>query len=464
VGTALGSGNWKWLALGFLFGLVCAGGAVAYLNWGAGSADAESQSDSASNDGSGAEHVQVVHPDRGKMPRVTRQPGTVLSFESARLHAEVSGYIKEQTVDIGSKVKRGDVLIKIDVPELEKIRDKWKATVVQADARISQAEARLKTAKAAVRAAVAKIVQANANFKSARSMRAYRNLQLQLTQDLYARRSIEENQVDIAKERFEAAVETLNAAEAAITTAEAEKEATDAKVDLAKADIEAAKADVEVAKAELAHAEVMVKFATITSPYDGFITQRSKQPGDLVKTGAEGAGNEPLLTVERTDKMRVVVQIHDRDVPFCDPGDAATVEIDALPGEKFAAKIARIAESEDPRTKLMRVEIDLPNKKGKLKQGMYGWVTIVLDPEAEQLSIPSSCLVGKSQEGKGSVYVVRDGCAKLVPVRIGSDDGQLVAIESGLNPTDKVIVQAPTSLRDGASVEVAHSEASARAP
>ena len=464
MGTALGSGNWKWLALGFLFGLCCAGGAVAYLTWGTSSADAEAQNDLASNGKSGYEHVQVVHPEKGKMPRITRQPGTVQSFESARLYAEVSGYIKEQTVDIGSKVKRGDVLIKIDVPELEKLRDKWNAMVMQANARIAQAEARLKTAKSAVRAADAKIVQANANFKSARSMRAYRNLQLQLTQQLYARQSIEENQVEIAKERHEAAVETLNAAEAAITTAEAEKEATEAKVDLARADIDAAKADVEVAKAELAHAEVMVRFATITSPYDGYVTQRSKLPGDLVKNSAEGAGGEPLLTVERTDKMRVVVQIPDRDVPYCDPGDAATVEIDALPGEKFPAKIARIAESEDPRTKLMRVEIDLPNKKGKLKQGMYGWVTILLDPEAEQLSIPSSCLIGRTQEGKGSVYVVRDGRAMLVQVRVGSDNGQLVAIESGLTPADQVITQASPSLRDGAPVEVAHSEAAARAP
>ena len=464
MGTALGAGNWKWLALGFLFGLCCAGGAVAYLTWGTSPADAESQSESASSEKSGYERVQVVHPEKGKMPRETRQPGTVLSFESAKLHAEVSGYIKEQTVDIGSRVKRGDVLIKIDVPELEKLRDKWKAMVTQADARVEQANARLKTAKSAVRAAEAKIVQANANFKSARSMRSYRNLQLQLTQRLFATRSIEENQVDIAKERFEAAVETLNAAEAAITTAEADKEAADSKVDLAKADIDAAKGDVEVAKAELAHAEVMVQFATITSPYDGIITQRSKFPGDLVKTGGEAAGNEPLLTVERTDKLRVVVQIPDRDVPYCDPGDAAIVEIDALPGEKFPAKIARIAGAEDPRTKLMRVEIDLPNKNGRLKQGMYGWVKIVLDPEAEQLSIPSSCLVGKTQEGKASVYVVRDGSAKLVPVRIGSDNGQLVAIESGLNPTDQVIAQAPPSLRDGTPIELVHAESSARAP
>jgi RND family efflux transporter MFP subunit len=455
VGTSLGSGNWKWLTLGLLFGLCCTWGAVAYLTWGPTSVDAESRpSVDPSDTPPEALHVQVIHPEKGKMPRITRQSGTVLSFDSVKLYAEVSGYIKDQPVDIGTKVKRGDVLIKIDVPELEKLRDKWKATVSQAEARVKQADARLKAASAAVKAAEAKIVQANASFRSARSWRAYRSLQLQQTQELFATRSIEEKLVDQSKERYEAAVETLNAAEAAITTAEAEKDAAEAKVELARADIAAAQADVKVAEAELAHADVMVKFADIVAPYNGYVTQRSKLPGDFVKAGAESTGGEPLLTVERTDKMRVVVQVPDRDVPYCDPGDAATVEIDALPGEKFPAKISRIAESEDPRTKLMRVEIDLPNKKGKLKQGMFGWVTIVLDPEAEQLSIPSSCLIGRTHEGNGSVYVVRDGNAKLVPVRIGSDNGQLVAVESGLNPKDQVITQAPPALRDGTPVEV----------
>jgi RND family efflux transporter MFP subunit len=366
-------------------------------------------------------------------------------------------------VDIGDKVKRGDVLIKIDVPELEKLRDKWTAMIAQAQARVEQAEASMATAKADVKAAEAKVVQANANARSAKAWRRFRALQLQRMQELHAVKAVEEKLVDEAMEYYEAAKEKEYAAEAAITTAEAELDAANAKIKKAKADIDAASADVDVDKAERDHAEVMVKFATITSPYNGYITQRSKLPGDFVKTGAEGIGNDPLLTVERTDKMRVVVQIPDSDVPYCDPGDAATVEIDALPGQKFPAKVSRIAESEDPRTKLMRVEIDLPNKTRKLKQGMYGWVTIVLDPEAEQLSMPSYCLVSRAQDGKGSVFVVRDGIAKLVQVQIGADNGQLVAIRSGLTPKDEVIVQAPPSLRDGMAVVVGGPEVSARA-
>jgi RND family efflux transporter MFP subunit len=146
------------------------------------------------------------------------------------------------------------------------------------------------------------------------------------------------------------------------------------------------------------------------------------------------------------------VQVPDPDVPYCRPGEAAVVEIDALPGKKFDAKVARIARSEDPNTKLMHVEVDVPNPTGEIRQGMFGWVTIILDKQSDRLSVPTSCLVGKSQDGKGSLWVVREGRARLVPVRLGGDDGDRVAIQSGLSDRDQVIVQAPPELEDGTPV------------
>jgi RND family efflux transporter MFP subunit len=427
---------------------------AAYLTWGAVSVEAQSQPEGRESDGVSILRAQVVRPEKGKMPRVTRQPGTVLSFDSVRLFAEVSGYIKNQVVDIGDKVKRNQTLIQLDVPELEKQRDKCAAIVTQAKARVSQAEARRKAARAETKAADAKIVQANANYRSSKAWRAFRDLQLHRTELLFASHSLEEKLVEEAKEHFEAAVETENAAKAAIKTAEAEREVVDAKVLQADADIAAAEADVKVAEAELGRANVMVDFGTIRAPYDGYITQRSKLPGDFVKAGTEGA-SEPLLTVERTDKMRIVVQIPDRDVPYCDPGDEAKIEIDALPNEKFPpAKVARIARSEDSQTKLMRVEIDVANREGKLRQGMFGWVTIVLDRSPEQMSIPSSCLVGKARDGSATVYVVRDGVARLVPIKYGEDNGRLVAVNSGLSFKDQVISQAPLGLHDDMAVEI----------
>jgi RND family efflux transporter MFP subunit len=454
VGTASGNRIWGWLAAITVLATIGLGGAAAYLTWGTPSVEAESPQETQEPESAAPFRVRAVHPEKGKMPRITRQPGNVLSFDSVGLFAEVSGYIKHQAVDIGAKVKSGQTLIEIEVPELKAQRTKCEAVVEQKEACVRQAEARRKAAFADIKSADAKIVQSRANANSAQSWLKYRKLQLDRISRLVKDNALEEKLYEESMERHEAAAETLNAAKAAIKTSEAEREAVGARVEQADADIVSAKADVAVAKAELERAKVMVDFATIRAPFDGYVTTRSKLPGDFVKAGTEGAA-EPLLTVERTDKMRVVVQIPDRDVPYCDPGDEASVEIDALPGVIFPpAKISRIARSEETHTKLMRVEIDVENKDGKLRQGMFGWVTIVLDRSPEQLSIPTSCLVGKARDGSATVYVVREGIARLIPIKYGADNGRLVAVESGLTLRDEVISDAPPGLHEDMRVEI----------
>jgi RND family efflux transporter MFP subunit len=147
--------------------------------------------------------------------------------------------------------------------------------------------------------------------------------------------------------------------------------------------------------------------------------------------------------------MRVVVQIPDRDVPYCDPGDPATVELDALPGQKIPlAKVSRVSMSEDAETRLMHVEVDVPNPTGKIRNGMYGRVTILLE-KSKFVAVPSSCLVGKVKDGQGSVYVVRDGHLRLTPVRIGADNGLQVGIAAGLTAEDAVVVHPGEGLSDG---------------
>ena len=123
------------------------------------------------------------------------------------------------------------------------------------------------------------------------------------------------------------------------------------------------------------------------------------------------------------------------------------IEIDALPGEKFTGAISRIADSEDTQTRLMRVEIDLPNPKDRIHQGMFGRTTILLD-RVKTPSIFSSCLVGKTNEGKGSVYVVRDGHVHLTPVDIGQDNGVRVGILRGLTGKEQVVRRPPNNLGD----------------
>jgi RND family efflux transporter MFP subunit len=402
--------------------------------------------------------VEVIHPQRGGMDRTTVQPGSVQAYESAQLYAEVSGYMKTQTVDIGDRVKKGQLLAEVDVPDLDVQETRSKAALDQARARVKVAKARVASAQAALEVAKAGVTKAEATAKSTAAMKKFREIQFHRMQELFALKSIDERLVDEKQEQWDAAVEAHNAAWAAIATAKAQVMAEEANIKQAEADVTDAEAAVEVAQAELAKAQVMLKFAKIVSPLDGVVTKRNFFPGDFVRGAKEGGPQVPVLTVERTDLMRVVVQIPDRDVPFADPGDPAMVEIDALPGKKFPAKVSRIASSEDPQTRLMRVEIDLRNPTGKIRRGMYGRVTIVLEPSADVYSVPPSCLVGKAEDGKGSVFVVREDHAHLVPVQIGADNGLRVAVRAGIDANDEVIVNPPSGLRDEMPVVVSASK------
>jgi RND family efflux transporter MFP subunit len=411
--------------------------------------------------GKPAMRVDVLHPQVGGMDRTTEQPGTVIAYESALLYAEVPGYLKKLNVDIGSRVTKGQVLAEISVPELDTQVKRCAAAVDEAKANVTVKKARVESAKADLEVAKAGVVKAEATAKSAKAMRTYREKRLTRYEKLFASSSIEEELVDEAKDHAEAAIEAERAARAAIPAAEALVVASNAKIQQADAEVADALAGVEVAQSQLDNAQVQVKFATIVSPYDGVVTQRNFFPGDFIKSATQGS-QLPLLAVERTDKMRVVVHVPDRDVPFTDPGDEAIVEIDALPGQLFKGTVARLAKSEDPQTRLMRTEIDLDNPTGKISQGMYGKVTIILEKSAKLLSVPSSSLVGKTADGKGELYVVRDGRAHRVTVQLGADNGLRVAVLSGIKADDEVVAHPSDALRDGLEVTATLPEEAAK--
>jgi RND family efflux transporter MFP subunit len=275
--------------------------------------------------------------------------------------------------------------------------------------------------------------------------------------EISASRSIEDKLVDEYTSHRDAVREAEISAKEGVTNARENLAAAEARIRVADADIKVADAEVKVAQAELEKAQVLLQFATVVAPFDGVITQRNFFPGDYVRAANEGGSHTSLLTVQRTDKMRVVVQVPDRDVPYCDPGDPAVVEIDALPGEKFPAKVARVARSEDNNTRLMRVEIDLLNPSGRICNGMYGNVTILLE-KSKALAIPSSCLVDRTSQDKANVYVVRDGRAHLTPVVIEADNGLRVAIRTGLTSKDAVILHPSSEIEENTEVVVSPGE------
>lgn len=398
--------------------------------------------------------VEVVHPARGGLDRICVQPGTVEPYEAADLYAKVSGFMIEQTVDIGSQVKAGQVLARIAVPEFEKQVDRDLARVTHAEAVVRQMQARFISAQADSKSAEASVANSRAQYKSRCSYRKFREKQLARLKELNNQRAIEAKVVDESEDQYEAALEFENAALEAIAGAEQRLISAKAKIEQSKADIDEAKAEVKVALADLERSRVFVSYAVITSPYDGVVTRRSFNRGDFIRSADVGGDRVPLFSVERTDLVRIVVQVPDRDVPYTNIGDLAHIEIDALPGNSIDTTISRLAESEDAATRTMRTEIDVPNKNGHLRRGMYGRVTLVLEKGTNSgLTVPSASLSIKGETRQANLKILRDGIIRVVEVKVGTDNGVSTEIISGVKPEDLVVVRAIGSAEEGKPAE-----------
>jgi RND family efflux transporter MFP subunit len=156
--------------------------------------------------------------------------------------------------------------------------------------------------------------------------------------------------------------------------------------------------------------------------------------------------------VMRTDRMRVVVPVPNLDVPLLNVGDKATVVVDALKAESFQGAVARLARAEDPMTRTIRAEVDLPNPTGRLVEGLYGRVTIELQPPSGDITVPAACIIGHTGRGTGTLFVVRDGRARRLSITLGEGDGSRVEVLSGLGPDDEVVLRPGGSLRVGSPV------------
>lgn len=259
--------------------------------------------------------------------------------------------------------------------------------------------------------------------------------------------------VDEREDDFLAAQAAQDAARAAVDSAKADEAAAEAKLSESQADVLQAQATIGVCQAALDRAQVFVDFAEIRSPYDGVITERSFFPGDFIRA-ADGNVGLPLLAIEKTDVMRVVVQVPDRDAPFTGPGDRATFEASTLPGLQFEGKVSRVSDAQDVGTRTMRVEVDLPNDAGLLRDGIYGKATIHLWSASPPLKLPASCLIDKPANGKAAVYVVRDGLAHRRNVYLVYTDERDVEVLSGIRSDDDVVEEHLQPLVDGAAVRV----------
>jgi RND family efflux transporter MFP subunit len=212
----------------------------------------------------------------------------------------------------------------------------------------------------------------------------------------------------------------------------------------------AREADLRSAKANVARLEQMVGFEKVYVPFAGVVTARNTDIGQLIQSGS--GQNHELFHVASVDKLRVFVNVPQIYSHATKPGLTADLTLPELPGRRFTGTLVRTADSFDPATRTLLVELDVPNKDGQLFPGAYTEVHFKMKAQGETLIIPATSLIFRAQGLR--VPVVRDGKTVMLPVTTGRDFGNTVEVLTGLTADAKVIANPPDSLVEGEAVRV----------
>ncbi len=343
---------------------------------------------------SAAQSVQTISPEVRSISRETQQPANLLALQSASIGARVDGYVREVLVDIGDAVKKGDVLARIDAPELAA----HKQIALAEQSRLAMS---MRSAKADLMVANAE----NARIKA-----------------LVAKKSLSEK----------VALESKS------------------KVAAANANVAAAAAEADIATAKLQAADALLSFTELRAPFDGVVAVRSVDLGDQVKAGNASA---PLFVVEDQSVLRMVTYVPERDAVLVDAGDAVTVSVNAFPGKQLSATVSRASGSlSSSNAQRMRVEAEIPNADGSLPAGLYGTATILLEQKDKAIVVPAE--VVRFGEDPVCVYVVEGGVLRHVAVELGLDGGKWIEVTSGLQGNEAIVTGLIGRLADGTSVSV----------
>ena len=222
--------------------------------------------------------------------------------------------------------------------------------------------------------------------------------------------------------------------------------------DVAVSDEAAKTAAAAAAEAAVRRLQQLVSFERVYAPFDGVVTARNTDIGQLIDAGAGSAQPRDLFRLASTGQIRVFVQVPETYSPDIVDGGKAYLTLDEYPGKRFEGTIARNSSSIDPNSRTLNVEVDVPNAKSLLLPGAYVFVHFEVPSRGSNVSIPSDALIFRAQGLQ--VGIVRDNRVHLIPVTIAHDAGAMVEINSGLAPQDQVILNPSDSIFDGQEVHV----------
>ena len=394
--------------------------------------------------------VETVRPSRQTVRRSVEEPGQVEAFEVTSVYANVVGYVRSWDVNIGAKVKKGQVMAELALPEVEAEAELKRAMVKQAEAQRDQSRAAVRVAEADVVSAQARVAAARAGIKRAEADLARWKSEYDRVGQLFRERAQTGSLHDETRNKLSSAEAARDEIDAQVKTAEASLTQSRAGLDKARSDLAAAESGIAVARSDVRRVEALLGYAKIVAPYDAVVTRRNVDTGHLTMAGAQG---EPLFVVARSDVVTVTVGVPEMYAAAVDPGDPAVIRLQAVPGRAFEGKVSRTAYSLDTRSRTLRTEIDLPNPDGTLHPGLYAYVSLAVDERKDVLTVPSTA-VGR-EGAKAFCVAVLGGKAVRLPVEVGLSDGTKTEILSGLGGDEAVVKTYAPSLTDGQPVEAA---------
>jgi multidrug efflux pump subunit AcrA (membrane-fusion protein) len=243
-----------------------------------------------------------------------------------------------------------------------------------------------------------------------------------------------------------------------IDTPEIDQQLLQARADLATAQAnarlaKAKQAAVTSANANVKRLEELQRFKTIYAPFDGVITARNTDIGALI---ASGGSAKELFHIASMSRLRIFVNVPQMYVRAARPDTVAEIEVQELPGRKFAGRLARTAQAIDPSSRTLLAEIDLDNPRGEILPGSFAQVHLKVPTDATTFRLPVNTLIFRSEGLR--VAIVKNGAVSLIPIVLGRDFGSTVEVLSGLTGTESVVINPPDSLADGQRVNLAPPE------
>lgn len=343
--------------------------------------------------------VNVATVRAEQWPAIYEATGTVRARTSAIIAAKWMGYVREVKVQVGDRVRQGQLLVSLDARDL--------------DASANRAESAREEVRSAIPEADSAVAAAQANLDLVQSTFKRMN-------ELYQKKSISDQEFDEAS---------------------AKRKAAQAEFEMARARRTQLDAKLAQAGQEVRSAQVTQSYAEVQAPFAGIVTAKSVDPGNLAVPGA------PLLTIER-DGYRLEASVEESKLSSIRVGQPVAVTLDGI-DRTFDARVSEIAPSVDAASRAYTVKIDLPSG-ASLRSGAFGRARFQLG-NRPVLAIPAAAVTERGQ--LQSVFVDENGVARTRLITLGDKDRDQVEVLSGLSAGEQVIVPVPQSLADGAHVE-----------